>query len=114
MILSVLKWFLILALCLIAGVYITFGPSHVSSVAYKGKTIKIDRDDYGVATIHASSIEDYLYGLGTALAEDRLFQMTFRAYAAQGRLAESLGEKLLDFDRFMREVNLKKWADLRT
>jgi hypothetical protein len=24
-----------------------------------------------------------------------------------------LGEKLLDFDKFMREVNFKKWADLR-
>lgn len=87
MILSLIKWSLVLAFCLIAAVFVAFSPSHVNSVTYRGNTIKIDRDDYGIATIHASSMEDYLYGLGTALAEDRLFQTSFRAYAVQGRLA---------------------------
>jgi acyl-homoserine lactone acylase PvdQ len=87
MILSLLKWFLILALCLIGAFYLTFSTRYVDEVTYKGTSIKIERDDYGVATIHAFSVEDYLYGLGTILAEDRLFQVTFRAYSAQGRLA---------------------------
>lgn len=59
-------------------------------------------------------MEDYLYGIGTLFAEDRLFQMTMRGYVVQGRMAEFLGEKALDFDRFMRELNLKKWAEKRT
>lgn len=51
--------------------------------------------------------------MGTVVAEDRLFQITFKSYALQGRLSEFLGEKSLDHDKFMRELNLRKWADLR-
>jgi acyl-homoserine lactone acylase PvdQ len=51
--------------------------------------------------------------MGTIVAEDRLFQITFKSYALQGRLAEFVGEKSLDHDKFMRELNLRKWADLR-
>jgi acyl-homoserine lactone acylase PvdQ len=47
------------------------------------------------------------------LAEDRLFQLTLRAYSTQGRLSEFLGERPLEYDKFMREVNLKGWADKR-
>ena len=75
--------------------------------------IKIDRNEYGIATIHASNLEQYLYALGTILAEDRLFQLALRAYTTQGRLSEFLGERPLEYDRFMREVNIKGWADKR-
>jgi penicillin amidase len=104
-----------LLLLFVAAVYILtlYHSQNFSSAVFQGETIKIDRNNYGIATIHASSIDQYLYALGTVLAEDRLFQITLRAYSAQGRLAESLGERLLDFDRFMREVNLKGWGDKR-
>jgi acyl-homoserine lactone acylase PvdQ len=51
--------------------------------------------------------------MGIVYAEDRLFQMTFRIYSVQGRLSEFLGEKTLDFDKYMRELNLKGWAEKR-
>lgn len=87
MILRLLKWTFILVFCLTLAFYITFSPIYLKEVTFHGRTIKIDRDNYGIPTIHASSMQEYLYGLGTAIAEDRLFQMTFRAYAAQGRLS---------------------------
>ncbi len=102
MIWALLRWLFILAFCIIVGFIITFSPSYLPQVTYKGRTIPITRDEYGVATIHASSMEDYLYGLGTIFAEDRLFQMNFRSYVLQGRMSEILGEKPLDFDRYMR------------
>jgi penicillin G amidase len=113
MIWKFLRWVLVLVICIILGFYITFRPTYYSQVTYKGRKIPLTRDEYGIATIHASSMEDYLYGLGTLFAEDRLFQMSFRAYAVQGRMSELLGEKPLNFDRFMREINLKKWAEKR-
>lgn len=87
MLLSMIRWALILAFCLITTFFIAFSPSHLDHVIYKENTIKIDRDKYGFATLHISSIEEYLYGLGTIVAEDRLFQMTLRSYALQGRLS---------------------------
>ena len=73
-------------------------------------TIKIERDEYGIATLHVNSISQYLYGLGTIYAEDRLFQLTFRTYLVQGRLSEFVGARLLDHDTYMHELNLKGWA----
>jgi acyl-homoserine lactone acylase PvdQ len=87
MILNLLKWILILIFCFGLALYIAFSPTHLSEVVYNGRPIAIERDHYGVATIHIDSMEEYLYGLGTIIAEDRLFQMSFRAYAAQGRLS---------------------------
>ena len=113
MFLGIIKWTLILSFCIFTAIFIAFSPNHLDHVVYKGRAIKLERDDFGAATIHASSIQEYLYGLGTIVAEDRLFQMTLRCYAAQGRLSQFLGEKSLEFDRYMRELNLKKWADLR-
>lgn len=68
MIKNLLKWILILVLCFSAAFYLTFRPSYVSEVAYRDGVIKIDRDEYGVAKIHVSSMEEYLYGLGTISA----------------------------------------------
>ena len=84
---TIIRWLLILTFCLLLTLYLIFSPTYLTHAAYKGRTIKIDRDQYGVATIHASSLEDYLYGMGTIAAEDRLFQMTLKAFALQGRLA---------------------------
>jgi len=84
---TIIRWLLVLTFSLLLILYLIFSPTYLAYATYKGRIIKIDRDRYGVATIHASSLEDYLYGMGTIAAEDRLFQMTLKAYALQGRLA---------------------------
>ena len=53
---KIIRQLLILAFCLLLSFYLIFSPTHVSQAIYKGRTIKIDRDQYGVATIHASSL----------------------------------------------------------
>lgn len=45
------------------------------------------------------------------MAEDRLFQIAFRRLLINGRLAEYLGEKAVDVDMMLRELNLKGWAE---
>lgn len=39
--------------------------------------------------------------------------MTLRGYVVRGKMSEFLGERALDFDRFIREINLRKWAERR-
>ena len=51
-----------------------------------------------------------MFSYGTVIAEDRLFQLSLRNRMMQGRLSEDLGEKTLDIDRFMRELNFKDWG----
>ena len=50
------------------------------------------------------------FSLGYVHASDRITQMVTLRLLAQGRLAEMSGPDVLDVDRFMRAVNLKKSA----
>jgi acyl-homoserine lactone acylase PvdQ len=82
MIASILKGLIVVLILSAAGLYFLFCPSYLSQVNFNGKVIKIDRDDHGIATLHVSSIEEMLYAMGNIYAEDRLFQMSLRAYSA--------------------------------
>jgi acyl-homoserine lactone acylase PvdQ len=75
-----------------AGFLLLFMPDNLREIYFKGKTIKIDRDHYGIATIYLASIEELLYAIGTIYAEDKLFQIAMRVYSVQGRLSEFLLE----------------------
>ena len=61
--------------------------------------VKILRDKYGVASILAGSEKDAFFGVGYAMAQDRLFQMEMLRRAGSGRLAEILGPDLVEVDR---------------
>jgi penicillin amidase len=60
--------------------------------------VRIVRDAYGVPAIHGAS--DYLgwWGVGYAVAQDRLFQLELFKRATSGRLAEILGPSFLEDD----------------
>jgi acyl-homoserine lactone acylase PvdQ len=74
-------------------VLIGSGPSPDGSASDSTlTTIRIARDNHGVAMVSAPSDAGALYGLGWAHAHDRLAQMTWGALAVQGRLAEFLGD----------------------
>jgi acyl-homoserine lactone acylase PvdQ len=64
--------------------------------------VTITRDRYGVPSIRGASDYDAWWGVGYAVAEDRLFQLELFRRATSGRLAEILGEEYLDDDLIAR------------
>lgn len=69
--------------------------------AENGK-VTIKRDGYGVSHVYADSVYGVFFGYGYSIARDRLFQMDMVRYTGQGRVAEILGKKHLDFDKKIR------------
>jgi penicillin amidase len=64
--------------------------------------VKIVRDGYGVPSITGASDFDAWWGVGFAVAEDRLFQLELFKRATSGRLAEILGPDYLPDDLIAR------------
>lgn len=87
-------------------------PATSGTIAIAGLSapVKIYRDADGVPHIFASSALDGYRALGFLHAQDRLFQMDFTRRLAQGRLAEIVGRRALDQDRFMRTVGIYRKA----
>ena len=63
-----------------------------------GGKVEIIRDQSGVPHIHASATPDLFFGLGFAMAQDRLWQMDRLRRRALGRQAEVLGSGYLASD----------------
>jgi len=74
--------------------------------------VSIRRNAMGMPLIETSTFHDALFGLGYVHATDRLSQMVSLRLMAQGRLAEMAGPGVLEIDRFMRAVNLRKSAEV--
>jgi len=70
------------------------------------------RDTFGVPHIFAADEHDMVFLQGYVTAQDRLWQMDLYRRAAEGRLAEILGEPGLESDRFMRTLGLGRAAAL--
>ncbi len=64
--------------------------------------VSIVRDQYGVPAVTAGSDYDAWWGVGYAVAQDRLFQLELFRRATSGRLAEILGSTYLDDDLIAR------------
>jgi penicillin amidase len=60
--------------------------------------VEIVRDSYGVPHVYAQNERDLFYGLGYAMAQDRLWQMDYLRRKATGRLAELLGPDYVEQD----------------
>lgn len=74
------------------------------------QNVSVRRNSQGMPLIESSTFHDALFTLGYVHASDRINQMVTLRLLAQGRLAEMSGPDVLDVDRFMRAVNLKKSA----
>jgi penicillin amidase len=72
--------------------------------------VRIERDAHGIPTIRAGSIEDAMFGLGFAQAQDRLWQLETHRRIAAGRLAEAFGAGALETDRFLRALAVRRAA----
>jgi len=74
------------------------------------QNVSVRRNALGMPLIESNSFHDALFTLGYVHASDRITQMVTMRLLAEGRLAEMSGPDLLDADRYMRAVNLKKSA----
>src|SRR4051794_17901232 len=81
------------------------------SVAGLSAPGEIARDDRGVPTINARSLNDAYFALGFAHAQDRLFQMDLMRRVGAGRLAEAIGEAGVSTDKLMRTLGLYRMAE---
>ncbi|MEA2732887.1 MAG: penicillin amidase [Acetobacteraceae bacterium] len=76
-----------------------------------GGLVEIKRDRAGVPHIYADSTPDLFFGLGVAMAQDRLWQMDRLRRRALGRQAEILGPGYLASDIAHRTVGIDQIAD---
>ncbi|MDX1367812.1 penicillin acylase family protein [Pseudomonas sp.] len=89
-------------------------PPDQGSVRVQGlaQTVVIRRNALGMPLIETNTFHDALFALGYVHASDRLSQMVGLRLMAEGRLAEMAGPGVLEIDRLMRAVNLKKSAEV--
>ncbi|MEM9931192.1 MAG: penicillin acylase family protein, partial [Bacteroidota bacterium] len=72
-----------------------------------GRSGQVKLDERGVPHIFAATLEDALFLQGYMHAQDRLFQMDISVRATGGRLAEVLGDRLLERDQTQRRKGLR-------
>ncbi|WP_019141035.1 penicillin acylase family protein [Noviherbaspirillum massiliense] len=73
--------------------------------------VDIVRDAEGIPHIYAKTIVDAYFALGFVHAQDRLWQLEMNRRIASGRMAEILGPKVLDTDRFLRTLGIRRNAE---
>jgi penicillin G amidase len=88
-------------------------PQLDGSVAVPGISSKVGvvRDQQGVPTIEAATLEDLFFAQGYVTAQDRLWQMDILRRAAAGELSEVIGEDTVKMDREQRILGLRIAAE---
>ncbi|MBK9051904.1 MAG: penicillin acylase family protein [Chloroflexi bacterium] len=72
--------------------------------------VTIQRDQWGIPTIRATTQPDLFFAQGFVHAQDRLWQMELNRRAARGTLAAMLGPLALDTDRLSRTLGFARLA----
>lgn len=98
---------------ILLGTYWTYyrsAPDYDASIQseFLSDDVTLNRDNYGVPYIDASSERDAYFAMGYAHAQDRLWQLTVQQLIIQGRFSEFFGEDALDMDIFARFLNLEQ------
>jgi penicillin amidase len=73
--------------------------------------VDVVRDSNGIPHIYAESKEDAYFALGFVHAQDRLWQLELNRRIVSGRMAEVLGGKAVDTDRFLRTLGVRRNAE---
>ncbi len=68
-------------------------------------------NDRGVPHIFARNDHDLYFATGYVMAMHRLWQMEFTTHASMGRLSEILGDRTLEFDRYLRRLGMVYGAE---
>ncbi|MGH2543948.1 MAG: penicillin acylase family protein, partial [Ardenticatenaceae bacterium] len=72
--------------------------------------VHVYRDEFGVPHIYANNLHDLFFAQGYVHAQDRFWQMEFWRHVSAGRLAEILGERLVETDTFIRTMGWNRIA----
>jgi penicillin G amidase len=72
--------------------------------------VTVERDNWGVPHIRASSLEDLAEAQGYVMAQDRLWQLDLLRRVARGQLSEVLGPLTLNVDKDFRTLNFGRAA----
>jgi penicillin G amidase len=75
------------------------------------KEVTVERDNWGVPHIRASSLDDLAEAQGYVTAQDRLWQMDILRRASRGQLSEVLGPATLAIDKDFRVLNFGRAAE---
>ncbi|MBL8300319.1 MAG: penicillin acylase family protein [Rhodanobacteraceae bacterium] len=98
-----LKYVLVLLLAAAFAVFLSLWGSlpqlEGEQIAAVEKSVTIERDALGSATLLASNRRDLAYALGFVHAQERYFQMDLLRRSAAGELAELFGARALPIDR---------------
>ncbi|MDQ8036053.1 MAG: penicillin acylase family protein [Pedobacter sp.] len=86
-------------------------PAGELKLAGLEESVAISRDSLGVPRIEAMNDADLAFGMGYAMASDRLAQMVSYSLTTQGRLAEMTGPASRDLDVYMRTLGLRRIAE---
>ena len=109
-----------LLLALVAAVWWAYWIAHSALPQLDGSTtvpgissrIRVVRDEHGVPTIEAATLEDLFFAQGYVTAQDRLWQMDIMRRAAAGELSEVIGEATVKMDREERILGLRTAAEV--
>jgi penicillin amidase len=109
----------LLLLALIVGVWGLYWmarrplPQLDGGVAVTGisSKVRVVRDEHGVPTIEAATLDDLFFAQGYVTAQDRLWQMDMMRRAAAGELSEVIGDATVKMDREERILGLRLAAE---
>ena len=73
--------------------------------------VTVLRDEHGVPTIQAASLDDLFFAQGFVTAQDRLWQMDMTRRYAAGDLAAILGPGLVEHDKQQRILGMRQMAE---
>ncbi len=99
---TVAWWFVYRPLPQLDGTATLYGLKH---------EVTVERDNWGVPHIRATSIEDAAEAQGYVLAQDRLWQMDLLRRVSLGQLSEILGKSTLAIDRQFRTFGFGRAAE---
>src|SRR5262245_24679417 len=81
------------------------------TVAGLKEPVQVQRDRWGIAHIYARNDHDLFFAQGFVVAQDRLFQLELWRRQAAGRMAELVGPKHVEADRFARLIKYRGDAE---
>lgn len=88
-------------------------PQVSGSVEVSGinSEVRVLRDERGVPTIYAESLEDLFFTQGYVHAQDRFWEMDVRRHITAGELSEMFGASQVSTDAFIRTMGWKRIAE---
>ena len=73
-----------------------------------GSSTIVYENTYGIPYISGTTNQAIAFAIGFSHAADRLYDLNFHRAMASGELSEFLGKEALEFDRYMRSLQLSK------